>query len=97
MRRTGITRRIVRSTGRSIASRQTAPTCAWIMGTARPGSGLNKSKPGHISLFSPSTTMCALPDCHSQRPTFVSLYMPLERKSWRGAIRRQFHEQGVAV
>jgi hypothetical protein len=91
MRRAGITRRIERSTGRSIASRQTAPW-AWVTGTAHPGSGVNSSKPGYIFLFSPSTTICVHPDCHSQRPTFVSLYMPLERKSWRGTIRRQFHE-----
>ena len=97
MRRTGIKRQIERSTGRSFASRPTPRPCAFITGTARPGSGREHPRPGHIFLFSPSTTACALPDYHSQRPSYVTLFMPLERKSRQGATRRRFHEQGIAI
>jgi len=89
MKKSGSIRRTDPVLGRSIASRESPLLFAFQDGTALPGPDAFQSGPGSFSTIGSPNVFCKVSRSVSQR-AFSSYWIPPERKSLLGTMRRNY-------
>jgi hypothetical protein len=84
MRMSGSIRRTEQKIGPSVANRKSPPWFAFQDGTALPGPGAHLSGPGLFFVVGLPKVFCTVPNSVPLPRSFISYFIPLERRSRLG-------------